>query len=138
MTVTLLDRSPEQPEAADARTSLIGLTRSELMAALAGIGVPERQLRMRANQLWRWIYNRGATSFDAMTDINKDARASLAEHFTLARPEVSVEQVSTDGTRKWLLSWRPTPTAAATRSRPSTFPSRTAAPCASPARSAAR
>jgi 23S rRNA (adenine2503-C2)-methyltransferase len=107
MTVTLLDRSPQTSEATDARTPLVGLSRSELMAALAGIGVPERQLKMRANQLWRWIYNRGATSFDAMSDIAKDVRASLDRHFTLARPEVSVEQISTDGTRKWLLKLAP-------------------------------
>jgi 23S rRNA (adenine2503-C2)-methyltransferase len=58
--------------------------------------------------MWRWIYNRGATSFDVMTDITKDVRARLDRHFTLARPEVcAVEQVSTDGTRKWLLRLAP-------------------------------
>jgi 23S rRNA (adenine2503-C2)-methyltransferase len=62
---------------------------------------------MRANQLWRWIYNRGATSFDVMSDIAKDVRPLLDQHFTLARPEVVLEQVSSDGTRKWLLRLAP-------------------------------
>jgi 23S rRNA (adenine2503-C2)-methyltransferase len=107
MTVTLLDRTPGATEVADGRAPIIGLTRSELMVALAGIGVPRAQLRMRAGQLWRWIYNRGATSFSVMTDIAKDVRASLDGHFTLARPEIAVEQVSSDGTRKWLLRLAP-------------------------------
>jgi 23S rRNA (adenine2503-C2)-methyltransferase len=107
MTVTLLDRSPQTLELADARAPIIGLTRDELMVALARVGVPERQLRMRANQLWRWIYNRGATSFAVMTDITKDVRARLDQHFTLARPEVALEQLSSDGTRKWLLRLAP-------------------------------
>ena len=58
---------------------------------------------MRVQQLWHWIYVRGVTSFDAMTSVSKELRAALDEHFTLARPEVVAEQVSVDGTRKWLL-----------------------------------
>jgi 23S rRNA (adenine2503-C2)-methyltransferase len=107
MTVTLLERSPESTEASDGREPLIGLSRSELMAALARVGVPEAQRRMRSRQLWRWIYNRGATSFDVMSDVARDLRTRLDQHFTLARPEVAVEQVSTDGTRKWLLRLAP-------------------------------
>jgi 23S rRNA (adenine2503-C2)-methyltransferase len=107
MTVDLLDRNTATAELADARAPIVGLTRSELMAALARIGVPDAQLRMRSGQLWRWIYNRGATSFAAMTDIAKDVRGRLDQHFTLARPEVAVEQVSSDGTRKWLLKLAP-------------------------------
>ena len=61
---------------------------------------------MRVQQLWHWIYFRGLTSFDAMTSVSKELRAVLAEHFTLARPEVVAEQVSVDGTRKWLCGCR--------------------------------
>ncbi len=86
---------------------LIGLSRDQLKTALAGIGVPERQLRMRANQLWRWFYNRGATSFDDMTDIAKELRADLARSFSLTRPEIVSQQKSSDGTRKWLLRLAP-------------------------------
>ena len=88
---------------ADTRRSLLGLTRAELGDLMREIGVPEKALRMRANQLWHWIYLRGATSFDVMTTIGKDLRAELARHFTLARPEIVTEQISNDGTRKWLL-----------------------------------
>jgi len=85
------------------KTSLIGLTRDELAHDLRGTSVPEKALRMRASQLWHWIYLRGATSFDVMTTIGKELRCELDAQFTLARPEITTEQVSTDGTRKWLL-----------------------------------
>jgi 23S rRNA (adenine2503-C2)-methyltransferase len=89
-------RPPAQP-------SLVGLSRDELAAALAGIGVPERQRRMRVQQIWHWLYVRGAQHFDEMTTLSKDLRSALLQHFTLARLEVAAEQVSVDGTRKWLL-----------------------------------
>ncbi|MBV1694714.1 MAG: 23S rRNA (adenine(2503)-C(2))-methyltransferase RlmN [Hyphomicrobiales bacterium] len=85
------------------KTSLAGLDSAGLADALARIGVPERQIRMRVRQLWGWLYVRGATSFDAMTDVSKDLRALIASAYTLERPEIVSEQVSTDGTRKWLL-----------------------------------
>lgn len=91
----------------DARRSLAGLDRAGLAEALAEIGVSEREQRMRVAQLWHWIYLRGVTSFDEMTNVGKGLRAKLEEAFTLARPEVVVEQVSSDGTRKWLLRLPP-------------------------------
>ncbi len=103
---TLIDQRPpalEADGAADPRPSLAGLGRDSLRDALAGIGVPERQLRMRTNQLWSWIYVRGARSFAEMTDVSKQLRQDLDRHFTLARPEIVSEQISTDGTRKWLM-----------------------------------
>jgi 23S rRNA (adenine2503-C2)-methyltransferase len=90
-------------QAAAARRSLIGLSRSELAAALASVGVPDGQRRMRSSQLWRWMYNRGQTSFDLMSDLGKDLRLSLARHFTIDRLEIVTEQISSDDTRKWLL-----------------------------------
>jgi 23S rRNA (adenine2503-C2)-methyltransferase len=100
----LIDLGPsptpgDSPEA----EPLIGLGRPELTAKLRALGVPERQVRMRVSQLWSWLYVRGATSFATMTDIAKELRAELAVRFTLARPEIVTEQVSVDGTRKWLL-----------------------------------
>jgi 23S rRNA (adenine2503-C2)-methyltransferase len=86
-------------DATQDRTELIGLSREELAAALAGIGMPA----FRARQLWHWLYFHGATSFDAMTTLSKDARGQLAERFTVTRPAVSTEQTSADGTRKWLV-----------------------------------
>jgi len=86
-----------------ARVNLIGLAKAEVRDALAEAGLDARQAKLRAKQLWHQIYNRGATDFAAMSDIAKPLRAWLAERFVIARPEVVVEQVSTDGTRKWLL-----------------------------------
>jgi 23S rRNA (adenine2503-C2)-methyltransferase len=81
----------------------VGLTRDELKERLAGIGVPERELKMRVTQLWQWIYVQGLRDFADMTNVGKAMRASLAEAFTLDRPQVVSEQVSKDGTRKWLI-----------------------------------
>jgi len=94
---------PDPDVASPTRPSIAGLSRSGLRAELAHIGATERQLRMRANQLWSWIYAHGVTSFDAMSDISKDLRATLSQRYTLERPEIVTEQVSVDGTRKWLL-----------------------------------
>src|ERR1043165_7874767 len=86
-----------------AKPSLVGMSRAQLSDALADIGVPEKQRKMRVQQLWNWIYVRGVTEFAAMTSVSKDVRAALSARFTLERPEVVAEQVSADGTRKWLL-----------------------------------
>jgi len=99
----LIEKQPLERYVALARPSLVGLPRTDLAAALGGIGVAPPQQRMRVQQIWQWLYVRGAQSFDAMTTLPKDLRAALAERFTLDRPEVAAEQVSVDGTRKWLL-----------------------------------
>jgi len=91
------------PASDPSRASLIGLTRDGLRQALIDAGVAEREARMRAAQIWHWIYLRGAISFDAMTNVGKGLRQTLAATFTLDRPEIVSEQVSQDGTRKWLL-----------------------------------
>ena len=82
------------PESAPARRSLAGMTKPELMAALAAAGVPEAQRKMRAAQLWNWIYARGAREFGDLTNIAKGLRAQLDACFTLARPEIAAEQIS--------------------------------------------
>jgi 23S rRNA (adenine2503-C2)-methyltransferase len=87
----------------DARVNLVGLSKEAIRAALAEAGLDARQAKLRAKQIWHQIYNRGATDFDAMSDIAKPQRAWFAERFRIARPNVVVQQVSTDGTRKWLL-----------------------------------
>jgi 23S rRNA (adenine2503-C2)-methyltransferase len=111
MTTMVADASPDFPiEKAPlehyvppARPSLVGLSRAALMEALGGIGVPPDRRKMRAQQIWIWLYVRGATGFDEMTNLSKELRGALAAHFTLDRPAVVTEQVSVDGTRKWLL-----------------------------------
>jgi len=99
---TALDISPHQQGLA-AKPSLAGLGRGGLRAALAAVGVPEKQLKMRVGQLWSWIYVRGAGSFEEMSDVSKELRAALARAYSLTLPEIVTEQVSVDGTRKWLL-----------------------------------
>src|SRR5580700_2999922 len=98
-----IEKRPLEQYVAPDKPSLVGLTRDALAAALGTIGVPERQQRMRVQQLWHWLYVRGAQDFDAMTTMSKDLRAALAVRYTLARPDVVAEQVSVDGTRKWLV-----------------------------------
>ena len=88
---------------ADGRVDLVGLSRDELRARLVEAGMEPRQAKMRAKQIWHWIYNRGATGFAQMTDIAKAQAPWLADRFVIARPEVVEAQVSADGTRKWLL-----------------------------------
>ena len=98
-----VEKRPLERYAAPAQPSLIGMSRDTLADALGEVGVPERQRRMRVQQIWHWLYVRGAQDFDAMTTLSKDLRRALAQRFTLARPEIAAEQVSIDGTRKWLL-----------------------------------
>lgn len=91
----------------EAKPSLIGMSREEMAQALIKVGVPERQTKMRISQLWHWLYVRGVSDFADMRNISKDLRALLAQHFTIARPEVVEEQISQDGTRKWLFRFPP-------------------------------
>ncbi|PWE33606.1 23S rRNA (adenine(2503)-C(2))-methyltransferase RlmN [Maritimibacter sp. 55A14] len=93
---------PRKPEETG-RMNLVGLTRPALAEALRAAGTPEQQVKMRAAQLWQWIYQKGVRDFDAMTNLSKAYRALLAAHFCIALPEVVSRQVSADGTRKYLL-----------------------------------
>jgi 23S rRNA (adenine2503-C2)-methyltransferase len=79
------------------------MTRDEIKAALIDAGIPAPNAKMRAQQIWRWVYHYGVTDFAAMTNIAKDMRTALEAAFTLARPEIVAEQISNDGTRKWLI-----------------------------------
>jgi 23S rRNA (adenine2503-C2)-methyltransferase len=99
----LVEKTPLERYVPPAKPSLVGLSRAELAEALASIGVPAAQRKMRVQQIWHWLYVRGAEGFSAMTSVSKELRAALDAHFTLARPEVVAEQTSVDGTRKWLL-----------------------------------
>lgn len=84
-------------------TNLIGLTRTGLRKVLIEAGTPEKQSRMRANQIWQWIYAKGARDFDVMTNLAKPYRANLKKNFVLDVPHVVTKQVSEDGTRKYLV-----------------------------------
>lgn len=102
--VGLRDRAPHAP-AADGRTELLGLTRAEIAATLVAAGEAEKSAKMRANQLWHWIYYRGSRDFAEMTTLSKELRERLSPRFSVGRPVASTDLKSTDGTRKWLLKF---------------------------------
>jgi 23S rRNA (adenine2503-C2)-methyltransferase len=87
----------------DGRVELVGLSKDAIRAELEAAGLEPRQAKLRSKQIWHWIYNRGATDFSVMSDITKSQQPWLAERFAIDRPEVVEAQVSSDGTRKWLL-----------------------------------
>jgi 23S rRNA (adenine2503-C2)-methyltransferase len=90
-----------------APSNLVGMSAAELEISLAALGLDPRQARMRARQLWNWTYVHGVRDFGAMTNLAKEFRGTVANAFSLARPEVVTEQISEDGTRKWLLRTGP-------------------------------
>ncbi|MGH1355432.1 MAG: 23S rRNA (adenine(2503)-C(2))-methyltransferase RlmN [Thalassovita sp.] len=95
--MTIPRKAPEGP------VNLVGLTRDQLREALLSIGTPEKQVKMRVNQVWQWLYQWGVRDFDVMTNLAKGYRAQLAENFVIEIPEMVSKQVSADGTRKYLV-----------------------------------
>jgi 23S rRNA (adenine2503-C2)-methyltransferase len=87
----------------DGRVDLVGLSKDQIRAELEAAGLDAKAAKLRGKQIWHWVYNRGATEFAQMTDIAKAQHPFLADHFVIGRPEVVEAQVSSDGTRKWLL-----------------------------------
>lgn len=85
------------------KPNLVGLTRPELRAALVAAGTPESQAKMRENQVWQWIYQKGVRDFGQMTNLAKAYRGLLDAHFVIEIPEIVAKQVSEDGTRKYLV-----------------------------------
>jgi 23S rRNA (adenine2503-C2)-methyltransferase len=103
-----LDLSRASKAPVPVKPNLSGMTREELRLAMIEAGICEpAKARMRATQAWRWIHHYGVTDFALMSDVDKDARARMAEAFTINRPEVVERQVSKDGTRKWLIRFAP-------------------------------
>jgi 23S rRNA (adenine2503-C2)-methyltransferase len=87
----------------DGKADLVGLSKDQIRISLEVAGLEPKQAKLRAKQIWHWIYNRGVTDFEAMSDIAKAQRPWFAERFAIGRPDVVEAQVSSDGTRKWLL-----------------------------------
>jgi 23S rRNA (adenine2503-C2)-methyltransferase len=87
----------------DGRIDLIGLSAARIRELFEEAGLDAKAAKLRAKQVFHWLYHRGVTDFDAMTDIAKTMRPWLSERFVIGRPEIVEAQHSTDGTRKWLL-----------------------------------
>ena len=104
----LMTSAPPLSNSSLYKPSLAGLSRRQIASALLQHGIAEREIRMRVNQLWHWIYYRGVTDFNGMLNISKTLRHSLSEAYDLKLPEIVEEKISTDGTRKWLLRLQPT------------------------------
>lgn len=96
-----------KPGQADEKPSLIGIQQDAMIDMLKEAGVPQKQAKMRTQQIWYWLYVRGVSDFDEMTNLSKALRADLTQKFELARPEIIEEQISVDGTRKWLFRFPP-------------------------------
>ncbi|MCV6592661.1 MAG: 23S rRNA (adenine(2503)-C(2))-methyltransferase RlmN [Silicimonas sp.] len=94
---------PRKEAETDSRVNLVGLTRAGLAEALRDAGTPDKQVKMRVNQIWQWVYHWGVRDFDAMTNLSKAYRAQLADHFRIELPEMVSRQISDDGTRKYLV-----------------------------------
>ena len=87
----------------DGPINLVGLTRHGLHDALVEAGTDQKQAKMRTGQIWQWIYQKGVRKFDLMTNLSKDYRKFLKQHFKIDIPETVSKQVSKDGTRKYLI-----------------------------------
>lgn len=85
--------------------SLVGLTKKEIKDSLRKLDIPDQQLNMRVNQIWGWVYNKGINTIDEMTTLSLDLREELKKYHNLKRPQISDEQISKDGTKKWLLKF---------------------------------
>ena len=88
---------------ADGRVDLMGLSRAQIKGAFEEAGLDAKAAKLRSKQIFHWLYHRGETEFDAMTDLAKPMRGWMAERFVVGRPQVVEAQVSSDGTRQWLL-----------------------------------
>jgi len=85
--------------------NLSGLNRKELKIVMEDMKVPEKQINMRVNQVWNWLYVKGAKTIEEMTDLSKDFRSEFKNKYNLVRPEISKHEVSSDGTQKWLIQF---------------------------------
>lgn len=83
------------------KIELTNLSKEELTAEILKIG----EKSFRAKQLWQWIYYRGVTDFEQMSNLSLALREKLAERYTITRPKIVDEQLSVDKTHKWLLEF---------------------------------
>ena len=107
---TLIHNPPAEvdtPRDAEGKILLVGLSKAEISRHLEKFGIEPKKLRMRTKQIFHWIYHWGARDFESMSNIARPLQTKLAQHFSLARPEIVERQVSVDGTRKYLTRMAP-------------------------------
>ena len=85
------------------KRNIVGMSRSELSEALLSIGTEAKNIKMRQNQIWSWVYQKGIKDFNLMSNISKEYRGVLNKSLTITRPTVTKQLISKDGTRKYLL-----------------------------------
>src|SRR6056300_31556 len=78
------------------RQDIRRLTKEELSAFFVAQGMPA----YRGSQVYEWLWQKAATDFDQMTNLSKDLRTLLANHFSINHSQVTQVQQSKDGTRK--------------------------------------
>jgi 23S rRNA (adenine2503-C2)-methyltransferase len=98
--------APPDAVLADGRRDLVGLTREEIAALVEAMGEEPKAAKLRAKQLWHWIYHQGVTDFSLMSTISRPMQARMAERFVVGRPGVVEDRTSEDRTRKWLFRFR--------------------------------
>ena len=81
------------------KTNLLGLTQQEMEKFFESIG----EKRFRAGQVMKWIHHFGVDDFAAMTNVGKALREKLEAVAEIRGPEVVSEDISADGTRKWVV-----------------------------------
>ena len=82
------------------KRNIVGMSRSELSEALLSIGTETKNIKMRQNQIWSWVYQKGIKDFNLMSNISKEYRGVLNKSLTITRPTVTKQLISKDGTRK--------------------------------------
>lgn len=107
MATTLIHTADVAPAQNAPLIRLPGLGKSEIAAHLAEMGIEPKKVRMRASQIFQWVYNFGVRDWEQMTNIAGPMREKLAEVFTLERPQIVERQISKDGTRKYLIRMAP-------------------------------
>lgn len=90
-------------ELIDPKVNIIGLTKQSLSEHLLKAGIEQKHLNMRQSQIWGWLYQKGINDFSKMDNISKDVKSLLSKYFSISLPIVVKKEISTDGTRKYLL-----------------------------------
>ena len=105
--MNILQTDPNVADLNLKKKTLFGQLKSEISDDLVNYDVPKKQLSMRTQQLWNWIYIGGVSNLNEIKNIPKNLIKELDADYTLSRNVVVEEQKSQDGTIKWLIGLTP-------------------------------